>query len=73
MLLRNRKEESDRSESFEVRSSLIMAVRNISIQTKIQTDGISVEYFIFQKNVIFLNMGTFTLASSVEDVPVIFK
>ena len=46
MLLRNRKEESDRSESFEVCPSLITAVKNISIQTKIHVDGISVEYFI---------------------------
>ena len=46
MLLRNRKEESDCSESFEVCSSLITAVRNITIHTQIQMGGISVEYFI---------------------------
>ena len=47
MLLRNRKEESDCRESFEVCLSLITAVRNIFIPAKIPTDGISVEYFIF--------------------------
>ena len=46
MLLRNRKEESAQSESFEACSSLITAVRNIFTQTKIQMDGVSVEYLI---------------------------
>ena len=46
MLLRNRKEVSDCSDSFEACLSLITAVRNIFKQTKIQMDGISVEYFI---------------------------
>ena len=69
MILRNRKEASDRRDSF-----LITAVTNIFIQTKIQIDGISVEYFhIVEKIVTFLNEGTFTLASSVEDVPVILN
>ena len=74
MLLRNRKEESDWSESSETCSSLIIAVRNIFIETKKQMDGVSVEFFhIVAKNVIFWNEGTFTLASSVQDVPIIFK
>ena len=72
MLLRNRKEESDPGESFEVCSSLITAVRNIFIQTKIQMDCIFVEYHIVRKTVTFGNEGTFTLASSGKDVHVIF-
>ena len=46
MMLRNRKEESDLDKSFEACSSLITAVRNIFKQTKIQMDGVSMEYFI---------------------------
>ena len=49
-----------------------MAVRNIFIQ---QTNGwrLCGIFHIVAKNVTFLNEGTFTLASSVQAVPVIFK
>ena len=37
-------------------------------------DGVSVEYFILSKKCdFFLNKGTFNLASSVQELPVIFK
>ena len=42
-------------------------------KTKKHMNNVSVEYFILKKNVTFLNEGTFTLASSVLEVPVIFK
>ena len=35
--------------------------------------GVSVEYFILYKNVTFWNEGTFTLATSVQEVLVISK
>ena len=54
-------------------SSLITAVRNIFIQTKIQIVGISVDISYCNKNTTFRNEGTLTLASTVEEVPVIFK
>ena len=74
ILSRNRKEKSDWSESFEVCLSLITAVRIIFSQTEIQMDGVIVEYLKYcRKTVNFWNKGTFTLASSVQDVPAIFK
>ena len=54
MLLRNRKEESDCSESFEVCLSLITVVRNMFIKTKIQLDGISVNISCCKKRCDFL-------------------
>ena len=36
-------------------------------------DSVSVEYFILKKNVTFWNEGTFTLASSVQEVPAILN
>ena len=46
MLLRNRKEESDCSKSFEACPTLITAARNIFKQKQIQMGGVFVEYFI---------------------------
>ena len=36
-------------------------------------DGVSMEYFILQRNVTVWNEGTFTQAPSVQAVPGIFK
>ena len=73
MLLRNRKEESDWSESSEACSSLIKAVRNMFIQTKIKWMASLWIFLIVAKNVTFWNEGNFTLTSSVQAVPIIFK
>ena len=54
MLLRNRKEESGWSESFEVCSCLITAVRNIFIHTKIQMDDLFLEQCILYEKCDFL-------------------
>ena len=72
MLLRNRKDESDGSKSFEA-SPLITAVRNIFKQAKIEMDGVCANSSYCSKMCLFLNEGTLTLASSEQKVPVIFK
>ena len=55
-------------------TALITAVRNIFIQTQ-NTNGwhLCGMFHIVRKNVTFWNEGTFTLSSSVEDIPVILN
>ena len=68
MLLSSKNDESDGIKTFEVNSSYITLASNIFKQTKTLCYGLH-----RRKSVTFWNEGTFSLASSVQEVHVIFK
>ena len=73
MLLRNRNKEYEWSKTFEAFLSEITVASNIFKQTKIQMDNVSYGLFYIVEKMWLLNEGTFALASSVHEVPVILK
>ena len=70
MLLSSKNDESDGIKTFEVYSSYITLASNIFKQTKTL---ICVMVYIVEKSVTFWNEGTFSLASSVQEIHVIIK
>ena len=70
MLLSCKNDESDGIKTFEVYFSYITLASNIFKQTKTL---ICVMVYIVKKSVTFLNLGTFSLTSSMQEVHFIFK
>ena len=73
MLLSSKNDESDVNKTFEVYSAHITVASSIFKQTKTLIDKGSVLCFISYKKCHFLNEGTFSLLSSLQEVHVIFK
>ena len=70
ILLSSKNDESDGIKTFEVYSSCILLASNIFKQKK----NINLCYGLYRRKIVtFWNEGTFSLASSVQEVHVIFK